>query len=917
MSKNTKQFNISYITCPKCLGINDGGKTTCSECGGLGVGTFYNGNFLYWKQKYNRKVVKFNDVKRSINNIFNAALALAGLVGFITMAIWVSTELSRENINIDNFFFWEEKHRYIFLFWTSILFSMYSWFRYSNLKVFHVIKKIKSGPQEIPNNWKELISFDNKYKIDVANGFGKRALRTIENSFKVALKHNHREITVYHLMLSLIEDKNVLAFLKRLDVNIEKLVLKLGNQLSLIQKESKKDNYTITLNSTCKKSLIETYLRVYDRGDRQVHPMNFLLSFYIHNPTLKEIFIDLGVDDEKISNCIEWLRIETYINKQSKLHSKMSRFKPGGSMDRVYTAVSTPILDHHSKDLTRVAKWGKFDYCVNRISELEEIITNFVSNKNACVLVGESGVGKRTIIEKLAQLLAEENVPKSLKDKRLLDLNIVKLISGAKAEEIQERIMVVFDEVARAGNIILFIENINDIASLNQKESNGLDISGLLASAIIDNKVLLVSSATKENYEKLIAKTPLNRALIKINVKEPTGNFAILILESKANKLEKKYGVFYTYTALEQIIDLTSKYVKNRYLPEKAVGVMDSIGMEVLKSRGKKSLITKNDVSKLLSKLTGIPLAKLESNEREKLLNLGRLIHKNMIGQDDAVNSVSASLRRARVQLRDQNKPIASFLFLGPTGVGKTHLAKTVSKVFFGSSKNTIRLDMSKYQHINSVDKILGIKGGEEGYLTEEVRKSPFSLILLDEIEKAHPNILDLFLQVLDDGRITNANGKTLDFTNTVIIATSNIGSVFIQEQISIGTNSENIKNDLINVHLVKNLRPEMINRFSEIIVFKPLKLSEVIKIARLLIDEIEEMLNKKGILLEANEKGVEILARDGFDPIYGARPLRRVLQDRIENEIANKILQGLVKRRDTVIINSLAQIRIKKGIEL
>ena len=915
--ENTIQSKIDFITCPKCLALNEGAGQHCEECGGLGVGTFYNGNFLFWKQKYNRKVVKFNSIKRKVSLAYTAALSLAGIVGFITIVIWMSERLASDGFSREILYFWNDKHDYILLFWMSVILCMFSWFRHSNEKVFHIISRLKSGARDIPNNWNELKSFSDSYKIDVAWGFGKKSLIAIENSFNIAEENNHREITVFHVILSLMKDRKVLLFLKRLDINIEKLELKLNNQLSLIKIESKGGSYTITLNSECKKAFIETYLRVYERGDRQVHPVNFVLSLSMHNPILSEIFLDMEVDNEKLSNCIEWFRIESYINKQKKLQTKMARFKPKGSMDRAYTAVSTPILDHYSHDLTRMAKWGKFEYCVNRVSELEEVIANLVSNKKACLLYGEHGVGKRALVEKFAGILVDENVPKVLKDKRLLELDVAKLVSGAKAEEVQERILVVFDEVARADNIIIFIENIDNFVTMNGSDEGGISVSKVLASAISDNNIYLIATTTKENYEKHLVNSYLDKSLVKINILEPFGNFMINILESKASVLEGKYGVFYTYNSLEQIITLTTKFVRNRYLPLKAVNIMDSIGMEVARERGKKAIVTKNDVSKLVSTITGIPLAKLESNESKKLLNLESLIHEQMIGQDDAVNAVSSSLRRARVNLREENKPIASFLFLGPTGVGKTQLAKTVSKVYFGSSDNIIRLDMSEYQHIDSIDKMLGIKGGEKGYLTEKVSESPFALILLDEIEKAHPKMLDLFLQILDDGRLTDADGKTVDFSNTIIISTSNIGSVFIQDQISIGTNIERLKTELINEHLTKSLRPEMINRFSEIIVFKPLELREVIKIAGLMINDIKEMLNQKGISLEVDEKGLLILAKEGFDPIYGARPLRRVLQDRVENVIANKILEGNIKRRDTVKIDFLAQIKVKKGIEL
>jgi len=309
-------------------------------------------------------------------------------------------------------------------------------------------------------------------------------------------------------------------------------------------------------------------------------------------------------------------------------------------------------------------------------------------------------------------------------------------------------------------------------------------------------------------------------------------------------------------------------------------------------------------------------LLKITEEESDILLNLEAKIHERMINQEEAVNMVAASLRRARAEMSENKRPIASFLFLGPTGVGKTELAKTVADIYFGSEKNMIRLDMSEYQHQDSIGKMIG-ETGSRGYLTEAVRKAPFSLILLDEIEKAHKDILNLFLQVMDDGRLTDAGGRTIDFTNAIIIATSNAGAVFIQEQLRAGINIEMIKEDLINEYLNKVMRPELLNRFDGIIVFKPLSMANVEAIAGLMLKGIGKMLEAKGIRMKVAREAVKKLARAGFDPKFGARPLRRLLQDKIENVIANKILSGELVRRDTLVIDSSAEIKIEKRQKL
>jgi ATP-dependent Clp protease ATP-binding subunit ClpC len=341
------------------------------------------------------------------------------------------------------------------------------------------------------------------------------------------------------------------------------------------------------------------------------------------------------------------------------------------------------------------------------------------------------------------------------------------------------------------------------------------------------------------------------------------------------------------------------------------------VAVRTAKEKGEQSLVTADDIAAVVSELTNIPVTKITEAESVNLLNLETLIHERMIDQEEAVKMVSASLRRARTELREGKRPIANFLFLGPTGVGKTELAKTVSAVYFGNERFMIRIDMSEYQHPDSVIKMIGDASGIKGYLTEAVRKSPFSLILLDEIEKAHPEIMNLFLQVMDDGRLTDGQGRTIDFTNSIIIATSNAGALYIQNEIFAGTPIATIKEVLINEHLNKVMRPELINRFDGVIVFEPLSLEHVFEIANLMLKSIRKMLLNKGMELKADPAGVRKLAELGFDPKFGARPLRRVLQNKVEDKIANRILSGELKRRDTVFIDENAQIQIEKGRKL
>jgi ATP-dependent Clp protease ATP-binding subunit ClpC len=406
----------------------------------------------------------------------------------------------------------------------------------------------------------------------------------------------------------------------------------------------------------------------------------------------------------------------------------------------------------------------------------------------------------------------------------------------------------------------------------------------------------------------------------KVEVKEPAGNQAIQMAESRIGMMEGKYGVYFSYSSIEQAVKLSSRYIHDKYLPAKAIDILEATAVKVSRRSANdpdKSLCTEEDVAEVVGEMTHIPMKKITASEGKDLLNLEEKIHERMIDQKEAVDAVAASLRRARTELREGKRPIANFLFLGPTGVGKTELAKTVADIYFGDKKYLVRIDMSEYQLADSVKKMIGDVDGTRGYLTEAVRKQPFSLILLDEFEKAHPEILNLFLSCFDDGRMTDGQGRTIDFTNSIIIATSNAGSVFIQEEVVVGTDIEKIKEELINKHLNKIMRPELINRFDGVVVFKPLSENDIVNITKLMLKDTEKMLLGKGINMRTEEEGVAKLAKAGYDPKFGARPLRRLLQDKIENEIANKILAGELVRRDTVVINSEGQIEIEKGREL
>ncbi len=925
MDNNSDKYQeIQFISCPVCDGS---GKNkiglACSNCGGLGLGTFYEGQFFYWEPRLGLAVIELNRFRKKTEKFIRLFVFFVCLAGWLCLAAWFYLQI--ENYHIIGYralFFWHEKHILLLIFWLSAIADMFLIYdiieekqRKQKIKPFSYEKKRKVI--DLPNDWDELKNF--KYKLDVSRAYSNKAFHIAEEAFIFARSLGHSELKPIHLFYTALSSKQIAAILSRLNVDASRLVFLLKKQIVKIKKKGKFTN----LSNDIREVFMMAYIEAYDLELQEVEVMNFLLPCIRKDKILAEILYELEVDENKIHNVILWFIINKKLVEAYKEYRRLARFKPSSGMDRAYTAVATPILDHFSYDLTLAAKWNKLPFCVAREKKIEKIFQSLESGQGGVILVGPTGVGKKTIIDGIAQLMVKEDVPKMLKDKRLVELDAARLVSGANASAAQERMLVAIDEAVRAGNIVLYIDNIENIIGITAGGEESLDLSEVLASALARQNIVCLATATSQNYVKYIEGTPLGNAMAKISVDEPDDNRAIQIIESKISAIEAKYRVYFSYNAIEQVLKLSKKYIHDKYLPSKAINILNSIAVKTLKERGENSMVTKDDIAEVISEITGIPVTKIGEEEGKQLLNLEEKIHERMIDQEEAVNMVSASLRRARAQLREGKRPIANFLFLGPTGVGKTELAKTVSQVYFGNENYMIRLDMSEYQHPDSVKKMIGSADGTLGYLTEAVRKSPFSLVLLDELEKAHPDILNLFLQVMDDGRLTDGQGRTIDFTNSIIIATSNAGALYIQEQLKDHLDDvsreeiERIKQVLVNDHLNKVMRPELINRFDGVIVFKPLSQKDVEAITRLLLGKIAKMLADKGIRMRIEDGGVKILAREGFDPKFGARPLRRLLQDRVENIIANKILAGELERRDTVVIDNEARIIIEKAKRL
>jgi len=650
----------------------------------------------------------------------------------------------------------------------------------------------------------------------------------------------------------------------------------------------------------------------------------------------------------------------------------------GGSSGRT----KTPTLDEFGSNLTQMASESKLDPVVGRQNEIERVIQILGRRtKNNPVLIGEPGVGKTAIAEGLAQRIANQDVPDILEDKRVVTLDIGLLVAGTKYRgEFEERLKKIMDEIKQAGNVILVIDEVHTLIGAGAAEG-AIDAANILKPALARGELQCIGATTLDEYRKHIERdAALERRFQPVMVGEPSVDETIEILFGLRERYEQHHKLKILDEALEAAAKLSDRYISDRFLPDKAIDLIDEAGSrvrlinsqlppaakeldkelrQVLKDKddavraqnfdkagelrdremeikaeikaiaqskkaeddkadGDMPNVTEEDIAQIVASWTGVPVNKLTETESEKLLHMEGTLHQRLIGQDEAVRAVSRAIRRARVGLKNPNRPIASFIFSGPTGVGKTELTKALASYFFGSEEAMIRLDMSEFMERHTVSKLIGSPPGYVGYneggqLTEAVRRRPYTVVLFDEIEKAHPDVFNMLLQILEDGRLTDAKGRTVDFKNTLIILTSNIGSKVIEKGGgSLGFEFDDDKSDaqynrirnLVNEELKQYFRPEFLNRLDEIIVFRQLTKDEVKEISEILLKEVFGRLTEQGITLQVTEKFKDRLVEEGYNPSYGARPLRRAIMRLLEDSLAEEILSGRIQDGDTAIVD-------------
>ena len=639
---------------------------------------------------------------------------------------------------------------------------------------------------------------------------------------------------------------------------------------------------------------------------------------------------------------------------------------------------NTPTLDSYSRNLTELAREGKLDPVIGREQEIQRLIQILSRRtKNNPCLIGEPGVGKTAVVEGLAQLIIEGNVPETIASKRVVTLDLSGMVAGSKYRgEFEERIKKVLEEIRKAGNVLLFIDELHTIVGAGSAEG-AVDAANIIKPALGRGEIQVIGATTLNEYRKYIEKdAALERRFQPVQVGEPSQEASLEILKGLREKYEKHHSLQITDEALEAAVKLSARYINDRFLPDKAIDLMDEAASRVrmeteeispeLKSleekiaalaKDKEAAIEKqdyetaaklrdiekdyqeqvemerekrrknntqhrpvnaDDIAAVVAGWTGIPVTRLTEDEGTRLLHMEDTLHERVVGQDEAVKAVARAIRRGRVGLKDPKRPIGSFLFLGPTGVGKTELCKSLAEAMFGDENAMIRIDMSEYMERHTVSRLIGSPPGyvgheEGGQLTEKVRRKPYSVVLFDEIEKAHEDVWNILLQLLDDGRITDSQGRTVDFKNTVIVMTSNIGARSLTAMGSkLGFSAEERDSDpdaekkfetareQVMAELRQTFRPEFLNRIDDIIVFRPLTEEDIREVARRMLKTVSARMETMGIHLDASDEAVAELAKEGFDPKYGARPLRRAIQSKVEDAVAEKMLDGTLKAGDT-----------------
>lgn len=909
---------MAITVCTTCNGDGLVGRKICGTCRGAAAVAALAGFALYWGKRIDPFEISLDRVRHFVSALV-AAVALILGIGGVGSLLWYLMVYARFDATLTPAF-WNAPQPAVLFFWVGCLSLVYltSKIIRDRMKTVPVHRRSyqseAGAPALFPLSFETVRTRSRSDRIDCARSFNSEAFRYITSGYERANHAHHAVFLPIHLILSLMNSKTIQVIFGRMGVSVQTIAPQCEHLLVKIPLQ------TVKTPPQLSSALLETFFDAY--ADAFVHrrplvgPLELFAAAVSHDSGIRDVLYAHDITEEKLKNVIAWIRIGEELRDEYRRVRGAGRSRSKTGMNRAMTAQATPALDRVSEDLTVAAARGHIAPIVDRETERAAIYRIFEGGGKSVLLVGEHGTGKEALIHGIALAMVREEVPAVLADRRMVSLSIPQLVSGVTPAEAQARLLAVLHEVARSGNIIVVVPNVHEMVGVSLGE--GSDLADAFANEVSKGYFLAIAETSPQEYSKLVEQSILGRTLEVVKIDEMNQNAAIQALEAKSGNIEYQQKVFFTYEALEKAVTLSSRYIHDRFLPEKALEIAREAAQAVRAKRGERQLIKGEDVAAIIAEKTKVPVTQVTIEESQKLLKLEDRLHERVIGQDEAVKMVAAALRRARAELRSEKRPIANFLFLGPTGVGKTELTKAVAESYFGHEDAMVRLDMSEYQDQASIYRLIGTPGQTSGgVMSEAVRKQPFTLLLLDELEKAHKDVLNVFLQVMDDGRLTDNGGRVIDFTNVILVATSNAGSQFIQDEVRKGTPTETIKDTLLNEQLKNYFKPEFLNRFDGVIVFRPLTRDEILQITWLMVGSIAKRLETKGIVLEVQDAAAEELAAAGFDPVFGARPLRRVISEKVENALANFLLTQKLGRRDTVIFKPGGVIEIKKAEQL